>query len=121
MGSESERKWVAQLAGRIAGAALEVLAGHRPVQQLAVWMPRDFLAALQLRASLSRKDAPGAAPNLALVHRGTAVLSSRASLVRPGIYEASVVASDQLRCRAVALRLEHANGIGWRVTALEIG
>ncbi|WP_415856063.1 Rv3235 family protein [Sinomonas sp. G460-2] len=121
MGSKSERKWVAQLAGRITGAALEVLAGHRPVQQLAVWMPRDFLAALQLRASLSRKDAPGAAPNLALVHRGAAVLSSRASLVRPGIYEACVVASDQLRCRAVALRLEHADGVGWRVTALEIG
>ncbi len=121
VGSDNERKWIAQLAGRITGAALEVLGGHRPVQQLAAWMPRDLLAALQLRASLSRKDTPGAAPELALIHRATTVLSSRATMIRPGIYEACAVASDQLRSRAVAMRLEYSRDSGWRVTALEIG
>ena len=121
VGSESERKWLAQLAVRITGAAVEVLAGHRPAQQLAVWMHRDVLASLQLRASLSRRDTPGAAPELALAHRGATVRSSRACMIRPGVYEASAVVSDQLRCRAVALRFELAEGVGWRVTALEIG
>ncbi|MDQ4503262.1 Rv3235 family protein [Sinomonas sp. ASV322] len=121
VGSADERKWVAQLAARITGAAIEVLAGLRPVHQLAHVAHRDVLAALQLRASLSRKDAPGAAPQLALIHRGATVLSSRASVVRPGVYEASAVVSDRLRCRAVAMRLEQIRDTGWRVTALEIG
>jgi hypothetical protein len=42
-------------------------------------------------------------------------------MVQPGIYEASAVVSDRVRCRAVALRLEQVRDSGWRVTALEIG
>ncbi|MEA5453108.1 Rv3235 family protein [Sinomonas sp. JGH33] len=121
VGSADEQRWVARLAARITGAAIEVLAGVRPVHQLAHVAHRDILAALQLRANLSRADAPGASPELALVHRGAAILSSQASMVRPGVYEASAVVSDRLRCRAVAMRLEQIRGAGWRVTALEIG
>jgi hypothetical protein len=40
--------------------------------------------------------------------------------VTPDIYEASAVVIDELRTRAVAVRLERSKQI-WRVTALEIG
>ncbi|WP_249335965.1 Rv3235 family protein [Sinomonas gamaensis] len=121
IGSAAEQKWVAQLAGRITSAAIEVLAGRRPVQQLARWLDRDVLATLQLRARLSRAEGAGRSGKLALVHRGASLVSSRAMMVQPGIYEASAVVSDRVRCRAVALRLEQVRDSGWRVTALEIG
>lgn len=121
VGSAAEREWIAQLAARITGAAIEVLAGRRPVQQLAPWLHRDLLANLQLRAALSRAEGAGRSGRTARVHRGATVLSSRAAMVRPGIYEASAVVSERIRCRAVALRLEQIQSSGWRVTALEIG
>jgi hypothetical protein len=37
-----------------------------------------------------------------------------------GVYEASAVVVDELRVRAVAVRLER-NKLVWRITALEIG
>ncbi|WP_246036134.1 Rv3235 family protein [Sinomonas susongensis] len=118
----AERHSVEQLAARITSAALEVLAGQRPVQQLAPWLPRDLLARLQLRANLGRADVAPPQSRAAKAHRASIVTSARASLVAPGIYEASAVVSDRLRSRAIALRLERrGSGRGWRVTALEIG
>lgn len=121
VGSSTERHSVEQLAARITGAAVEVLAGRRPVQQLAPWLPRDLLARLQLRANLGRIDTETPRSRAARAHRASTVTSARAALVSPGVYEASAVVSDRLRSRAVALRLENVSGGGWRVTALEIG
>ncbi|WP_077490057.1 Rv3235 family protein [Sinomonas mesophila] len=123
-----ESEEVRRLAATITLAAMEVLAGTRPVQQLAIWLHRDLLVPVQLRAELSRastaarQEAAGAAGRrLALVHRAAVVKAARASLVGPGVYEAAVVVIDAARCRAVALRLEASDRGGWKVTALEIG
>ena len=122
---------VRKLAAAITRAAMEVLAGTRPVAQLAPWLRRDLIELVQLRADLGRAAGAGAGagtsgrsggnpPKAALVHRAAVVTSAHASLVEPGVYEAAVVVSDAARCRAVALRLESV-GLSWQVTALEIG
>jgi hypothetical protein len=48
------------------------------------------------------------------------VRSVHVCAVTDGVYEASLVVSEELRSRAVAMRLEGSNG-AWTVTALEIG
>ncbi|WP_369044881.1 Rv3235 family protein [Sinomonas sp. P10A9] len=125
--SPREAEEVRKLAAAITRAAMEVLAGTRPVMQLAPWLHRDLLPPIQLRADLRRAAMAGKravsrndAPRIALLHRSAAVKAVHATLVQPGVYEAAVVVSDAARCRAVALRLEAA-GLSWRVTALEVG
>jgi hypothetical protein len=44
----------------------------------------------------------------------------RICAITPGIFEASVVAAEQKRARAIALRIERWRG-QWRVTELQIG
>jgi hypothetical protein len=100
---------------------MEVLAGTRPVQQLVPWLHRDLLAAVQLRADLSRAARTGRPTRAALVHRAATVRSAHAHPIGPGLYEAAVVVADAARCRAVALRIESGARAGWEVTALEIG
>ncbi|MCX6500306.1 MAG: Rv3235 family protein [Arthrobacter sp.] len=101
-------------------AAVEVLAGTRPAQQLARRLNERCLAALQHRAALTRRVASGTSPTAGRLHRNPAVRSVRASRVSEDVYEASAVVSDELRVRAVALRLERSRLV-WRVTVLEIG
>lgn len=121
----------AELAHRISGiarsvaqGALEVLAGTRPLQQMGRWLDPENYERLQLRANLVR--CISTAPNVqrgslpVATHRHVVVRSARVCPVSPGVYEASVVAFDQRRVRAVALRIEQRRGT-WRVTALEIG
>lgn len=94
--------------------ALEVLAGVRPLQQLARWMDFDEFERLQLRTNLVRGRGQGR------LHRNVRILRVRVCPVAPGIYEAAVAAAETNRVRAVALRLELRRGL-WKVTALEIG
>ncbi|MBT2522718.1 hypothetical protein J7E80_17410 [Arthrobacter sp. ISL-28] len=101
-------------------AAIEVLAGTRPINQLARRLDQRCLLALQHRACLTRREAARAPRTLARLHRNPTVRSVRACEVTPDIYEASAVVTDELRTRAVAVRLERSKQI-WRVTALEIG
>lgn len=101
-------------------AAIEVLAGTRPAQQLARRLDQRCLAALQHRAALTRRVASGSAPTAGRLHRNPSVRSVRACRVSEDVYEASAVVVDELRVRAVALRLERGM-LAWRVTALEIG
>jgi hypothetical protein len=101
-------------------AAIEVLAGTRPVQQLARRLDERCLATLQHRAALTRRVASGTSPTAGRLHRNPAVLSVRTLRVSEDVYEASAVVSDELRVRAVALRLERSRLV-WRVTVLEIG
>ena len=117
---------IAGIARSVAQGALEVLGGSRPLQQMARWLDPENYERLQLRANLVRciSSAPikrGSHGQVhASTHRHVVVRSARVCLVSPGIYEASVVAFDQKRVRAVALRIEQRRGM-WRVTALEIG
>ncbi len=101
-------------------AAIEVLAGTRPIIQLARRLDQRCLLALQHRACLTRREAARAPRALGRLHRNPTVRSVRACEVTPDIYEASAVVIDELRTRAVAVRLERSKQI-WRVTALEIG
>ncbi|MDQ0030212.1 Rv3235 family protein [Arthrobacter bambusae] len=108
------------LARSIAQAAVEVLAGTRPVQQLSRTLDPRCLAALQHRAELTRGHAASAQGGQSRLHRSPMVRSVHVCAVMDGVYEASLVVSEELRSRAVAMRLEASNG-AWKVTALEIG
>ena len=102
-------------------AAMEVLAGIRPIHQLARRLDPRCLAVLQHRSALIRREqARSASPALARLHRNSIVRSVRACEVAPGIYEASAVVVDDVRARAVAVRLERSKQV-WRVTEFMIG
>ncbi|MEO8282030.1 MAG: Rv3235 family protein [Pseudarthrobacter sp.] len=102
-------------------AAMEVLAGIRPIHQLARRLDPRCLAVLQHRATLIRRElARSTSPTLARLHKNSVVRSVRACEVAPGIYEASAVVVDDVRARAVAVRLERGKQV-WRVTELVVG
>jgi len=108
------------LARSIVQAAVEVLAGTRPVQQLSRSLDPKCLSALQHRAALTRAHAARAQAGRSRLHRSPVVRSVHVCAVKEGVYEASLVVSEELRSRAVAMRLEGSND-AWKVTALEIG
>ncbi|TLM85732.1 hypothetical protein FDW83_04485 [Pseudarthrobacter sp. NamE2] len=100
---------------------MEVLAGIRPVHQLARRLDPRSLANLQHRAALIRREFVRTGnPVLARLHRNSTVRSVRVCEVADGIFEASAVVIDDIRARAVAVRLERAKQV-WRVTELVIG
>lgn len=102
-------------------AAMEVLAGIRPIHQLARRLDPRCLTTLQHRAALIRREATRTGnPVLARLHRNSTVGSVRVCKVSEGIYEASAVVVDDVRARAVAVRLERSRQV-WRVTELVIG
>ncbi len=115
---------ISGIARSVAQGALEVLGGCRPLQQMSRWLDAENYERLQLRTNLVRciTTAPalqrGAQPPRA--HRQVIIRSARICRVSAVAFEASVVAFDQKRVRAVALRIEQRRG-AWRVTALEIG
>ncbi|KAD4060704.1 hypothetical protein GD627_05625 [Arthrobacter yangruifuii] len=105
---------------------MEVLAGVRPLQQMARWLDPDNYERLQMRANLVRglqqdpRTRSRTAPDPQLLHRGVRIRSCRLCPVSEGIYEAAVVVVEHERARAVALRVQLRRGL-WKVTALEIG
>jgi hypothetical protein len=102
-------------------ASMEVLAGIRPVHQLARRLDPRCLSALQHRAALIRRELTRTGnPALARLHRNSVVRSVRVCEVADGIYEASAVVVDDVRARAVAVRLERSKQV-WRVVELVIG
>ncbi len=115
-----ERREICAICRSTVQAAVEVLAGTRPVQQLARRLDARCLASLQHRAALTRRVASGSSPTAGRLHRNPTVRSVRACRISEDVYEASAVVVDELRVRAVALRLERSK-LAWRVTALEIG
>lgn len=116
----TDHREVCAIARGTVQAAIEVLAGTRPVHQLARRLDQQCLAALQHRAALIRLNRQSLSPSASGVYRNPAVRSVRASEVTADIYEASAVVVDETRARAVALRLERNNKV-WRITVLEIG
>ncbi|MCD4849281.1 Rv3235 family protein [Arthrobacter sp. AK01] len=118
-GSKAPDIDVRLVARSIAQAALEVLAGTRPVSQLSRSLDPECYLSLQHRAALTRKHAARIRANLR-PHRSPMVRSVRVCSISAIICEASIVVAEEQRCRAIAMRLERFDGI-WRVTALEIG
>ena len=119
-GLAEEEREICAISRSTVQAAIEVLAGTRPAQQLARRLDERCLSALQHRAALTRRVPCGAAPTAGRLHRNASVRSVRACRVSADVYEASAVVVEELRVRAVALRLER-NRLAWRVTVLEIG
>lgn len=105
---------VEAIACAVTVGALEVLAGLRPLQQMARWLDLDEFERLQLRTNLVRSRS-----DLRL-HRSVRVLRVRVCPVSEGVYEAAVAVAETARVRAAALRLELRRGL-WKVTVLEIG
>jgi Family of unknown function (DUF6459) len=99
--------------GRVAQAIAEVLAGARPASQLAQAATLDVLAVLE-RGAGRLGTRPGSAPQRPVVR------SVHLSEPREGVAEACAVVDTGRRKRALALRLEGANG-QWRCTAIHIG
>ncbi|WHP17292.1 Rv3235 family protein [Cellulomonas sp. ES6] len=113
----------------VALAAVEVLAGTRPLAQLARWVTPEVYDTLARRAVLtaprSRVLDPVAAPSDLAGHAGTpvrrpSVRRVRAVAVGQDALEASVVVAHAGRVRAVAIRLTRATG-RWRAAALVVG
>jgi len=115
-----EVRQICAITGATVQAAIEVLAGTRPIHQLARRLDQRCLTVLQHRAALTRRVAARAPRKVGLLHRNASVRSVHACQVTPDIYETSAVVVDELRIRAVAVRLERSKNV-WRVTALEIG
>jgi hypothetical protein len=120
LGATEEVREICAITRSTVQAAIEVLAGTRPINQLARRLDQRCLLALQHRANLTRREAARAPRKLGRLHRNPTVRSVRACEITPDIYEASAVVIDELRARAVAVRLERSKQV-WRVTALEIG
>lgn len=103
-------------AARVAQAAIEVLAGDRPLAQLVRWTSAEVHE--QLRRGAARAARAGSAARQS-APRAT-VRSVRVCRPAPGVAEASVVVTRGPRVRAMALRLEDDAG-RWRCTALQVG
>ncbi|MDO4254151.1 MAG: Rv3235 family protein [Kocuria sp.] len=117
-----ERERITALSRSIAVAALEVLDGIRPAQQLGRWTTQEIVDKLRRRAELvqqRRKIEPTSSPVQAN-HRNSEVLRQRVCHVADGVYEIALVVRDDSRSRAVVVRVERPER-AWCVTVLEIG
>lgn len=108
----------------VALAAVEVLAGIRPLAQLARWVTPDVYDGLGRRAALTVPGGPHLDP---VAGSGTSPAGHRPSVrrvrvcpVTPHVVEATVVVAHAQRVRAVAIRLSRTSG-RWRASALVIG
>jgi hypothetical protein len=99
--------------GRLAQAVAEVLAGARPAAQLSRVATLDVLRLLERSSGRlgARRDAPTRRPVVSSVH---------VSEPTDGVAEVCAVVDTGPRRRALAMRLEGADG-RWRCTALQVG
>jgi hypothetical protein len=101
----------AEVARAIVVATVEVLAGARPLAQLARWVTPELHEHLA--------DARGAAgPPIGSARRATA-RGATVCRLGPDVAEATVVVHDGRKVRAAAVRLE-VHRRRWRATVLEI-
>ena len=119
-----------RLCGSLVLAAVEALAGTRPLVQLVRWVTPPVLEALTAAAQRAptlpgRPARPGARPGTPGAARApqpgrATVRRTHLTRVSPTAAEASVVLHDGQRVRAAAVRLEVHRG-HWRATVLQIG
>lgn len=111
-----ERRQIIAISRMVCQAVAEVLAGLRPAQQLSRWLTPEVHDKVRQRGDLlarHRRDTTVQAGPLAF----GAVRTTR---LRTGVWEVSVVFSDDQRVRACALRVQ-AHRRRWRVSAMELG
>ena len=104
-------------ASHLVQAVIEVLAGARPIGQLARWLSPEVQG--QLRRQRTAAVTPRPASATGRGNRGRAVRSVHICSPAAGVVEATVVIGGGQRSRAVALRLEAVGG-QWRCTRLAI-
>ncbi|HET7414313.1 MAG TPA: Rv3235 family protein [Arthrobacter sp.] len=118
------RRRVMAISRSITQAALEVLAGTRPINQLSRWLDPSSYEKLQLRSRMVRAQRERRRSvnrsKTGPLHRSPQIRSARLCRINSEVYEATLVVVEQSRVRAVALRLEQRKDV-WKVTALEIG
>ncbi|NCT91371.1 hypothetical protein GXB85_10460 [Cellulomonas sp. APG4] len=100
-----------QVCGPVVLAAVEALAGARPLTQLVRWVTPAVYATLEGRVPADR---------LTGALRSARVRRSRVCRLSDTVAECSVVVQDGTRIRAAAVRLEVHRG-HWRATELQIG
>ncbi len=116
-----------QLCGAVTLAAVEVLAGTRPLAQLTRWVTPGVLDQVATRFRRLAPARAQRAAQLAARPEGTTapaprarVRSVRVSRIGPTVAEGSVVLYDGERVRAAAVRLQ-VHRQAWRVSVLQIG
>lgn len=105
-GLPDPRRWIA----RLAQSALECLHGRRSVQQLVRWTDEPVYRALARQAAAQEAPAPADRPRIRAL---------RVCRVSGSVAEASVVVQWGTVTRAVAVRLEAADG-RWLCTAFDV-
>ena len=105
-------------AAQLVQAALEVVAGRRPLQQLMPHLSESVYIGLTARLARAVRSRP-AGPHLAADRGRVVVMSVRVCEPMDGIAEVAVVARHGERVYAVALRLEGVDG-RWRCIVMEI-
>lgn len=103
-------------AGRLVQAVVEVLAGDRPVAQLARWTAAGVYFDLQRLATRAARERAVAAGRPA----ADAVRSLHVSEPADGIAEVCALVDRGRRAHALALRMEEVDG-RWQCTALQLG
>lgn len=111
-----ERRQIVAISRVVCQAVAEVLAGLRPVAQMSRWLTPEVHDKVRQRGEILARHRQGST-----VYGGPlAFRSIRTTHVRPGIWEVSVVFSDERRTRACAMRLQ-AHRRRWRISAMELG
>lgn len=104
-------------AGQIAQAIVEVMSGLRPAAQVVRWTTPQVYAVIARRGAVAARRR--AAGSRATTQRAM-VRSVHVCEPVDGVAECSVVVSEGVRVRAMAVRLAGQDG-RWRVEALQIG
>lgn len=121
-GLREERRQIVAISRIVCQATMESLSGARPVKQMQHWLEACVYQKVCERAELMarrRTDGPDEqAP--APTPRPLEIRQVRADHVEGGIWEASVIFTEDARTRACAMRVEAHRG-RWRVVALEMG
>lgn len=112
----AERRQITAVSRVVCQAVAEVLAGLRPTHQLSQWLTAEVHQKVRQRGELLARHRT----NSAVQPRPLEFGAVRATRPRIGVWEVSVVFSDQHRVRACALRFE-AHRRRWRVKAMELG
>ena len=101
----------------LATGVVEVIAGSRPIDQLARLLTDEVYQRLSRRAILARENR--AALGQKTHHQNFAVQNMMNTSPRDGVIESVVLLNSQRRIRAVTIRLEGINN-RWRATAVSV-
>jgi hypothetical protein len=102
-------------AGRLVQAVVEAMAGVRPVSQLIRWTTTEVYEGIQNRAIRAMHERRGPTPR----RLAEVVRSVHVSEPVDGVAEVCAIVQQGPRCRAIALRLEGADG-RWKCTVLQL-